>query len=89
MPEVKRGALGGLALAVAFVALGAPSAWVRVTPDGTTESDTNTSKPSGSVRGDTLASSAGGVIVFDRSKNGSDESAGAVTSTSSWTPPPV
>ncbi|MGA5359120.1 hypothetical protein [Streptomyces purpurascens] len=88
MPEVKRGALRGLALAVTLVALGAPNAWAKVTPDGTTESDTSTSKPSGSVEGDTLASSASGVIVFDRSKNGSGKSAGGVTSTSSWTPPP-
>ncbi|GGT69283.1 hypothetical protein [Streptomyces coeruleorubidus] len=88
MPEVRRRAFGGLVLATAFVVLGTPSAWAKVTPDGTTESDTSTSKPSGSVKGDTLASSAGGVIVFDRSKNGSGESAGGVTSTSSWTPPP-
>ncbi|MBC9728826.1 hypothetical protein H8R17_29745 [Streptomyces sp. TRM68367] len=34
-----------------------------------------------------LSSAVSGVIVFDRSKNGSGNSAGAVTSTTSWTPP--
>ncbi|MGW0864053.1 hypothetical protein [Streptomyces sp. NPDC002611] len=88
MLEVKRVVLRGLALAVVLAAAGAPNAWAKVTPDGTTESDTSTAKPSGSVEGDTLASSASGVIVFNRSKNGSGESAGGVKSTGSWTPPP-
>ncbi|WP_223189968.1 hypothetical protein [Streptomyces sp. TRM68416] len=39
------------------------------------------------VDGDTVSVTAGGV-VFDRSKNGSGRSAGALTSTTSWTPPP-
>lgn len=43
---------------------------------------------SGDVDGDKLTSTAGGAIVFDRSKNGSGESAGPVTSTTTWTPPP-
>ncbi|MEU5307659.1 hypothetical protein [Streptomyces sp. NPDC021562] len=43
---------------------------------------------SGKADGDRLASSASGVIVFDRSKNGSGQSAGAVTAAGSWTPPP-
>jgi enoyl reductase len=42
---------------------------------------------SGDVDGDTISSTAGGV-VFDRSKNGSGGSVGAVTSTTTWTPPP-
>ncbi|MFD5236010.1 hypothetical protein [Streptomyces tendae] len=89
MPELKRGAIGGLALALAFVALSAPNAKAKVTPDGTTESDTNVSgDTSGSADGETLASSASGVIVFDRSKNGSGASAGAVTAVGTWTPPP-
>ncbi|MCW8377667.1 hypothetical protein NA749_012585 [Streptomyces justiciae] len=37
--------------------------------------------------GDTLSVTAGGV-VFDRSKNGSGTSTGALTSSTSWTPPP-
>ncbi len=39
------------------------------------------------VNGDTVAVTVGGV-VFDRSKNGSGNSAGALTSSTSWTPPP-
>ncbi|MFF1764315.1 hypothetical protein [Streptomyces sp. NPDC058249] len=47
------------------------------------ETDTSTS---GGRDGDTLSSTAG-VVVFDRSKNGSGTSTGAVTSTTSWNPP--
>ncbi|MDQ0776884.1 enoyl reductase [Streptomyces aurantiacus] len=42
--------------------------------------------PSGGVDGNTINSSAGG-IVFDRSKNGSGGSVGAVRPTTTWTPP--
>ncbi|MGX1911921.1 hypothetical protein ACWIID_24105 [Streptomyces phaeochromogenes] len=45
--------------------------------------DTSTS---GGAEGDTVSALAG-AVVFDRSKNGSGTSAGAVTSTTSWTPP--
>ena len=41
---------------------------------------------SGDVADDTLSATAGG-IVFDRSKNGSGGSVGAVRSTTTWTPP--
>ncbi|MET9912727.1 hypothetical protein ABZZ74_39100 [Streptomyces sp. NPDC006476] len=40
----------------------------------------------GDQKGDEISASAG-VIVFDRSKNGSGSSVGPVTSTTSWTPP--
>ncbi|MFF4273319.1 hypothetical protein [Streptomyces sp. NPDC001536] len=44
-------------------------------------------KPSGAnLDGDTLSVTAGGV-VFDRSKNGSGGSTGALKATTSWTPP--
>ncbi|WP_435851623.1 hypothetical protein [Streptomyces umbrinus] len=42
--------------------------------------------PSGGVDGDTISSGAGG-IVYDRSKNGSGGSVGAVRPTTTWTPP--
>ena len=48
------------------------------------DSDTDTS---GGGEDDKLTSTAGGTVVFDRSKNGSGESTGAVTSTTPWTPP--
>nr|WP_189311872.1 hypothetical protein [Streptomyces brasiliensis] len=41
---------------------------------------------SGGVDGNTLNATAGG-IVFDRSNNGSGNSVGPITSTTSWTPP--
>ncbi|MFF0510733.1 hypothetical protein [Streptomyces sp. NPDC004250] len=49
--------------------------------DGETEQSAETS-PDGTV-GVTVAG-----VVFDRSKNGSGSSAGALTSSTSWTPPP-
>ncbi|MET7381109.1 hypothetical protein ABZT08_20195 [Streptomyces sp. NPDC005526] len=42
---------------------------------------------SGSASDDGTLSSKAGVIVFDRSKNGTGSSVGPVTSTTSWTPP--
>ncbi|MFE7813971.1 hypothetical protein ACFU5P_18820 [Streptomyces sp. NPDC057433] len=44
-------------------------------------------RASGGLDGGTLTSGASGVIVFDRSKNGDGKSTGAVTSSTSWTPP--
>ncbi|MFH8495456.1 hypothetical protein [Streptomyces coeruleorubidus] len=49
--------------------------------DGQSNQDANAGKDG------TLSVTAGG-IVFDRSKNGSGNSAGALTSATSWTPPP-
>ncbi|WND37110.1 hypothetical protein RI578_23720 [Streptomyces sp. BB1-1-1] len=61
------------------------AAWATPGPaPSVTEVDSGTSAK---VDGDTVSASAAGVIVFERSKNGSGESAGAVTSTTSWTPP--
>ncbi|GAB2995802.1 hypothetical protein GCM10023080_072600 [Streptomyces pseudoechinosporeus] len=50
--------------------------------------DTLTTGPKGNASDDGTLSATVGGVVFDRSKNGSGESAGAVTSTTSWTPPP-
>ncbi|MET8949179.1 hypothetical protein ABZX30_38170, partial [Streptomyces sp. NPDC004542] len=41
----------------------------------------------GNATGDGALSSTVGVIVYDRSKNGSGASVGPVTSTTSWAPP--
>ncbi|MFJ4564464.1 hypothetical protein ACIP4U_12225 [Streptomyces caelestis] len=49
--------------------------------DGQSNQDANAGKDG------TLSVTAGG-IVFDRSKNGTGNSAGALTSVTSWTPPP-
>ncbi|MFI6489329.1 hypothetical protein [Streptomyces sp. NPDC050564] len=50
----------------------------------TNGSDTSASGKSDGTGG---VSAQAGAVVFDRSKNGSGESAGPVTSTSTWTPP--
>ncbi|MFJ8086336.1 hypothetical protein ACIQ6Y_37980 [Streptomyces sp. NPDC096205] len=76
---------GALTL-LALVPAGIPDA-ARATPGpapSVTEVDSDTSAK---VDGETVSASAAGVVVYDRSKNGSGESAGAVTSTTSWTPP--
>ncbi len=52
--------------------------------DGT-ENSTGT-EASGNSDGDTLSATAG-AVVYDRSKNGSGQSAGPVAAASSWTPP--
>ncbi|MFJ4831413.1 hypothetical protein ACIP79_16035 [Streptomyces sp. NPDC088747] len=57
--------------------------------DDTLDGDTQNSPPpgpKGNVDGDTISASTDG-IVFDRSKNGSGSSVGAVTSITSWSPP--
>ncbi|MYS92620.1 MULTISPECIES: hypothetical protein [Streptomyces] len=82
MTPTRIGTTGLLALILG----GLPNAaWATPGPaPSVTEVDSDTS---GKVDGAALSASAGGVIVFDRSKNGSGESAGAVTSTTSWNPP--
>ncbi|MGC5563374.1 hypothetical protein ACPYPG_11075 [Streptomyces sp. FR-108] len=48
--------------------------------------ETPNKEASGNVDGDTISAGVGR-IVYDRSKNGSGRSAGAVRSTTTWTPP--
>ncbi|WP_371548850.1 hypothetical protein [Streptomyces sp. NBC_00554] len=89
MPVMSRLSRFAVTLLVAGFAatMSAPAANADRTPPGGGSvgggTDTDTS---GDVDGDTISSTAGG-IVFDRSKNGSGNSVGAVTSTTSWTPP--
>jgi enoyl reductase len=68
--------------------------WSLVVFPGTAHADDTLGEgPQGTEQGanvgkdGTLSVTAGG-IVFDRSKNGSGNSAGALTSATSWTPPP-
>ena len=73
-------------VAVAGLATGTstPTAWADFVPGGKgTGSETQVN---GGQDGQQISASAG-VIVFDRSKNGSGSSVGPVTSTTSWTPP--
>ena len=72
-------------IAGSVCAVSAPAAHAEPTPPGE-DSFGGGTRPSGGVDGDTISSTAGG-IVFDRSKNGSGESTGPVTSATPWTPP--
>ncbi|WP_420878333.1 hypothetical protein [Streptomyces sporangiiformans] len=86
MPEqVTRKVLGCFVMTMALMTLGTTAAWAKVTPpDGSRETDTDVSADRD---GETLSATAG-AVVFDRSKNGSGESAGPVTSSAAnWTPP--
>ncbi|MFF7452459.1 MULTISPECIES: hypothetical protein [unclassified Streptomyces] len=85
MPAVRYSLRIFTALALACAALSvSPAAFAERGDNGNAnEAD----KPSGAnLNGDTLSVTAGGV-VYDRSKNGSGKSTGALTSTTSWTPP--
>ncbi|MFJ1972412.1 hypothetical protein ACIO93_27445 [Streptomyces sp. NPDC087903] len=81
------------------VTLVAGATWVCAVPDALAAqtppgggigegsgSGADTSASAG-VDGNKVSSTVAGAIVIDRSKNGIGESAGAVTSTNSWTPP--
>lgn len=60
-----------------------PAAWATITPGGGsgTNSQVNGDQKNGEI------SATAGAVVYDLSKNGSGASTGAVTPTSSWTPP--
>ncbi|WP_327429124.1 hypothetical protein [Streptomyces sp. NBC_01236] len=62
-----------------------PSTAVAYGPGDGQGSDTTS--PSGNATDDGTLSATAGAVVFDLSKNGSGESAGPVTSTTTWTPP--
>ncbi|MET8949181.1 hypothetical protein ABZX30_38180, partial [Streptomyces sp. NPDC004542] len=65
-----------------------PSASASQTPPGGgTFGDGSDSNTSGNASDNGTLSSTAGVIVYDRSKNGSGASVGPVTSTTSWAPP--
>ncbi|MFI0950600.1 hypothetical protein ACH4Q9_31745 [Streptomyces sp. NPDC021086] len=76
----------GIVGLLALIAAGIPNAaWATPGPaPSVTEVDSDTSAE---VDGDTVTASAAGVVVYQRSRNGSGESTGAVSSTTSWTPP--
>ncbi|WP_307539932.1 hypothetical protein [Streptomyces sp. V3I8] len=78
-----------VAVAGALCTISLPSANAEPVPPGGDDSFGGDSGngPSGGVDGDTISSVAGGKIVYDRSKNGSGGSVGAVRPTTNWTPP--
>ncbi|MFD4987078.1 hypothetical protein [Streptomyces sp. NPDC058374] len=85
MPAVMRrgGPFVVSALAITFLAASGPAYADK--GFGGTDGGADTSTDAG-VDGDTVSVTAGGV-VYDRSKNGGGDSTGALTSTTSWSPP--
>ncbi|MBE8478173.1 hypothetical protein [Streptomyces justiciae] len=89
MPVLKHGrpAVVALAAAVALV-LCSPQAFAGYGHDGSTNGSKTDENASGGANDGRLTSTVSAGIVYDRSKNGSGKSTGAVTSTTaSWTPP--
>ncbi|WP_345640806.1 hypothetical protein [Streptomyces siamensis] len=84
MPAMTRNAAGVALLAGVLVLVNCSNAWADFTPGGKgTGSETQVD---GQQKDKTLSATAG-AVVFDRSKNGSGDSAGPVVSTTTWTPP--
>jgi enoyl reductase len=84
VPAVARSTVRATLLASVLVLAGCPAAWADITPGGKgTGSETQVH---GGQKDQTVSSTAG-AVVFDRSKNGTGESAGPVASTTTWTPP--
>jgi enoyl reductase len=72
------------AVTAALLCSASPQAWADIVPGGNgTGSETQVT---GNQQGQTVSATAG-AVVFDRSRNGSGQSAGTVTSTTTWTPP--
>ncbi|MFB7497141.1 hypothetical protein ACFC09_21060 [Streptomyces sp. NPDC056161] len=94
MPAVSRPLrLAAVTVTAGLISLcSAPSAFADKTNPGAgalgggSGSETDTSA-SAAADGGKLSASVSGAIVFDRSDNGNGESTGALTSTTSWTPP--
>lgn len=82
MSAVARGTACAFVVGIVWWTSG-PAAWATVTPGG--GSGTN-SQVSGDQK-DGKVSATAGAVVYDLSKNGSGASTGAVTPTSTWTPP--
>ncbi|MGY5089129.1 hypothetical protein ACWCXM_30065 [Streptomyces sp. 900105755] len=79
---LRTGVIGFLVLVPAGIPC---TAWAITGPGpSVTEVD---SDASAKADGDTVSAAVSGAVVFDRSKNGDGESTGAVTSSTSWTPP--
>ncbi|MFF8574667.1 hypothetical protein ACF06L_25950 [Streptomyces sp. NPDC015408] len=73
--------------AVVSLSFCSPQAFAGYGHDDSTNGSAADTSASGDREGDTLKAGVGGVIVFDRSRNGTGKSAGAVASSTSWTPP--
>ncbi|MEU9209449.1 hypothetical protein AB0D27_16240 [Streptomyces sp. NPDC048415] len=81
----RRGRTTAVGLVAAVCTAVIPSTAVAYGPGDGQGSDTTS--PSGNATDDGTLSATAGAVVFDRSKNGTGESAGPVASTTTWTPP--
>ncbi|PWI11788.1 hypothetical protein DIZ27_03455 [Streptomyces sp. NWU339] len=79
------GLLVPLGLAVTLILTAAAPAYAEKGFGGATDGET---EQHADTSGDGTVSVTVGGVVFDRSKNGSGRSAGALTPSTSWTPPP-
>ena len=86
MPVLKYGNTAVVALTVSSALLLCPAQAYAGYGHGGSSNGSGTSA-SGNTDDDGTVSATAGAVVFDRSKNGSGESAGPVVSTSTWTPP--
>ncbi|WAC96217.1 hypothetical protein [Streptomyces sp. NA13] len=86
MPAIGRKTRGVALGAALFLLAGAAPAWADIVPGGGNGSGSEGEVGGGSGDDGTINASAG-AVVYDRSKNGSGQSAGPVTSASDWTPP--
>ncbi|MFF0202141.1 hypothetical protein [Streptomyces sp. NPDC005017] len=86
MPSVTNRGAAVVAAAAAAVLLCPAQALAGYGHGGSTNGGSDTSASGGSDGKGGLSATAG-AIVFDRSRNGSGQSAGTVTSTTTWTPP--
>ncbi|MGC4981028.1 hypothetical protein ACLQ18_10355 [Streptomyces sp. DT193] len=85
MPAVARNTIRAALLAGVLVVGSAPGAWADFVPGG--KGSGSETQVNGSQE-DQKVSATAGAVVFDRSKNGSGDSSGPVTSSSgNWTPP--
>jgi len=84
VPAVRRISVCATILASVGVLASGPTAWADFVPGG--KGSGSETQVTGGQEGQKLTSTAG-AIVFDRSKNGSGNAAGPVTSTTTWTPP--
>ncbi|MFK0155447.1 hypothetical protein ACIQVK_25650 [Streptomyces sp. NPDC090493] len=85
MSAVARGTACAFLVGIVLWTSGA-AAWATVTPGGGSGTNGTNSQVNGDQKNGELSATAG-AVVYDLSNNGSGASTGAVTPTSTWTPP--
>ncbi|MFE0820541.1 hypothetical protein [Streptomyces sp. NPDC058847] len=84
MPAVARRSVCVAALACLTLVVGSPTAWADFVPGG--EGTASETQAEGD-REDQALSATAGAVVYNRSNNGSGETAGPVAPATNWTPP--